>query len=42
MAFIDSTEQQIPSPIDKKRKKEGILFYWKEEKETCCKDTDYG
>jgi hypothetical protein len=42
MAFIDSTEQQIPRPIDKKRKKEGILFCWKEEKETCCKDTDYG
>jgi hypothetical protein len=26
MAFIDSTEQQIPRPIDKKGKKEGILF----------------
>ena len=38
IAFIDSTEQQIPRPIDNKRKKE---YYWKEEK-AYCQDTDDG
>ncbi len=41
LAFIDSTEQQIPRPaVDKRRKKKGILF-WKEEK-THCKEPSYG
>ena len=39
LSFIDSTEQQIPRPIDNKRKKD-ILF--RKEEKTYCKDTDYG
>ncbi len=40
LAFIDSTEQQIPRPVDK-RKKKGILF-WQKEKTYCCKESVYG
>ena len=39
LAFIDSTEQQIPRPVDKKRRKD-ILF--RQEEKTYCKDTAYG
>ena len=39
LAFIDSTEQQIPRPIDNKKRK-SILFRQKEK--TYCKDTIYG
>ncbi len=39
LAFIDSTEQQIPRPVDKERRK--ILFRQKE-KTYCCKESVYG
>ena len=39
IAFIYFTEQQIPRPIDNKRKKE--ILFWKEEK-AYCQDTDDG
>ena len=35
LAFIDSTEQQIPRPIDNRRKKD-VLF--RQEEKTYCKD----
>ena len=38
ISFIDSTEQQIPRPVDKK--KQNILFW--QEKKTYYKETDYG
>ncbi len=40
IAFIDSTEQQIPRPKNNKRK--GCILFGKEEKTYYCKDTDYG
>ena len=40
LAFIDSTEQQIPRPVDKERKK-NVLF-WKEEKTYCREPVIYG
>ena len=39
LAFIDSTEQQIPRPIDKKRRK---IFYSGKKKKTYYKESDYG
>jgi hypothetical protein len=39
LAFIDATEQQIPKPVDKNRRK---MFYFRKEEETWNKDTDYG
>ena len=39
LAFIDSTEQQIPRPVDNRKKKD--VLFWKEEK-TYCKETVYG
>ena len=39
LAFIDSTEQQIPRPVDKKRRK---VYYSGKEEKTYCKDTVYG
>jgi hypothetical protein len=39
LAFIDCTEQQIPKPVDKNRRK---MFYFRKEEETWNKDTDYG
>ena len=38
IAFIDSTEQQIPRPIDNKRKRNIIL----ERRKAYCQDTDDG
>ncbi len=38
-AFIDSTEQEIPVPTDKKEKKR--VLFWQKEK-TYCKNTVYG
>jgi hypothetical protein len=42
MAFTDCTEQQIPRPVDNKRKKENVLFFRQEEKTYYCKESDYG
>ena len=39
LSFIDCTEQQIPRPVNKKRRK--CILFWKEEK-TYGKDTVYG
>ena len=39
LAFIDSTEQQIPRPIDKKRRK---IYYSGKKKRHTCKESDYG
>ena len=39
ISFIDSTEQQIPRPVDKKRR-DVILF--RQEEKTYYKDTTYG
>ena len=41
LAFIDCTEQQIPRPVDKEKKKD-VLFRQEEEKTYCCKESDYG
>ena len=35
LAFTDCTEQQIPRPVDNKRKKENVLFFRQEEKTYC-------
>ena len=40
MAFIDSTEQQIPRPVDRKRRK--MSLFWKKEKTYYCKEPAYG
>ena len=39
MAFTDCTEQQIPRPIDKKKKKD-VLF--RQEEKTYRKESVYG
>ena len=39
ISFIDSTEQQIPRPVDKKRRK---IYYSGKKKKTYYKDTVYG
>ena len=39
IAFIDSTEQQIPRPIDKDRRK---IYYSGKKKTHYCKESDYG
>ena len=40
LAFIDSTEQQIPRPVDKDRRK---MYYSRQEEKTYyCKESDYG
>ena len=40
LSCIDCTEQHIPRPADKKRKKENFLF--RQEEKTYCKNTAYG
>ena len=42
LAFTDCTEQQIPRPVDNKRKKENVLFFRQEEKAYYCKEPAYG
>ena len=39
LSFIDSTEQQIPRPVDKDRRK---MYYSRQEEKTYCKESDYG
>ena len=40
IAFIDSTEQQIPRPVDKKRKKE--YYSGKKKRDILYKESAYG
>ena len=40
LAFIDSTEQQIPRPVDKKRRK--MYYSGKKKKHTAVKTSVYG
>ncbi len=39
LAFIDSTEQQIPRPVDKERRK---MYLFRQEEKTYCQESDYG
>ena len=39
LSFIDSTEQPIPRPVDKDRRKN---YYSRQEEKTYCKESDYG
>ncbi len=39
ISFTDSTEQQIPRPVDKERRK---MYYSRQEEKTYCKETAYG
>ncbi len=39
MAFTDYTEQQIPRPVDKNRRK---IFYSGKKEKTYCQESDYG
>ncbi|MER5175672.1 MAG: hypothetical protein ABJB76_00075 [Candidatus Nitrosocosmicus sp.] len=38
-AFIDCTEQQIPRPVDKARRK---IFYFRQKENTWCKESNHG
>ena len=39
LSFTDSTEQQIPRPVDKDRRK---MYYSRQEEKTYCKESAYG
>ena len=39
LAFIDSTEQQIPRPKNKRRR---TVYYFRQKEKTHYKDTAYG